>query len=151
MEYIDESFALNGLAGTAISVGVRFAVKTVATPPGVNFDTGKDEDSTWWTRSPMWYRVLIIIFLLLVLCCCCALCLTIPCCVKEMIDEDKERQARRELVEERKLRTSTASQPQSQRRNTASQSQSSRRSTASRPQSQRSSRPSSQTSRSSPY
>eukprot|EP00980_Cylindrotheca_fusiformis_P030863 scaffold25535_cov117-Cylindrotheca_fusiformis.AAC.6 len=102
MEYVDETFSLNGVAASGLELDMQFVVRTVAAPPGKFLGDG--DNCNWWCQSPDWFKWLIIIFLLIVLCCCCVLCLTCPCVVKEMIDEDRDRKARREFVKERKLR-----------------------------------------------
>eukprot|EP00526_Cylindrotheca_closterium_P018807 CAMPEP_0113643366 /NCGR_PEP_ID=MMETSP0017_2-20120614/22802_1 /TAXON_ID=2856 /ORGANISM="Cylindrotheca closterium" /LENGTH=363 /DNA_ID=CAMNT_0000554877 /DNA_START=8 /DNA_END=1099 /DNA_ORIENTATION=+ /assembly_acc=CAM_ASM_000147 len=111
MEYIDKSFALYGLADTDIAVDLTFLVKRVAPPPGAILGVPGAEsiqkqgcDPHWWCQYPDWFKILMIILLLILLCCCCCMCLTIPCMIREMMEDDKEREERREFVREQKMR-----------------------------------------------
>ncbi|KAL3939368.1 MAG: hypothetical protein SGBAC_005890 [Bacillariaceae sp.] len=110
MEYIDETFALYGLADTDIAVGLTFLVKRVPPPPGAILGIPGSEsiqkkcDPYWWCQYPDWFKILMIILLLLLLCCCCCMCLTIPCMIREMLEDDRERKERRQFVKEQNVR-----------------------------------------------
>jgi len=109
MEYIDQSFALNGLADFDIPVGLTFLVKRVAPPPGTILGTPDAEvtkqcNPHWWCQYPDWFKILMIILILLLLCCCCIMCFTIPCMLRELGEDDREREERRQFVREQKMR-----------------------------------------------
>jgi len=110
MEYIDESFALNGLADFDIPVDLTFLVKRVAPPPGAVLGVPGAEairkqcNPHWWCQYPDWFKIIMIVLILLVFCCCCAMCLTLPCMVREVMADDREREERRQFIKEQKMR-----------------------------------------------
>jgi len=117
MEFIDESYALNGLADTDIAVGLQFLVRRIAPPAGVFLGGPSDGssgeegkcDPEWWCNYPLWFKILMIILAAIILCCCCAVCLTCPCMIREMLQDDREREERRAFVKEQKLRADRGS------------------------------------------